>query len=124
MRRIGRQLVVKPADRAAHRGDKGTRDPLRDAGFQMVEMRRLELLTLTCEVILGQKTLQRKRLAKGAKPHSHRGFLAFRISRSFRDFPRFSARMVVKWSSGARSAQARVLAYLDMLRADPDSGIR
>jgi hypothetical protein len=46
MRRIGRQLVVKPADRAAHRGDKGTRDPVRDAGFQLVEMRRLELLTL------------------------------------------------------------------------------
>jgi len=54
---------------------------------------------LTCEVILGQKTLPRKRPAKGAKPHSHRGLSAFRISRCFREFPRFSARMVVKWSS-------------------------
>jgi hypothetical protein len=44
MRRIGRQLVIKPADLAAHRGDEETRNPLRDAGFRMVEMRRLELL--------------------------------------------------------------------------------
>lgn len=62
----------------------------------MVKMGGLAPRPLTCEVILGQKTLRRKRPAKGAKPYSHRGLPAFRISRSFREFPCFSARMVVK----------------------------
>ena len=92
-------LVVKPVGGAPGAGNEKRRESLRQRRFQMVEMGGLEPPTPTCEVILGQKTLPRKRSAKGAKAHSHRGLLAFRISRSFREFPRFSARMVVKWSS-------------------------
>jgi hypothetical protein len=118
-----RMIVVNAARRFA---------PLQERNQKSVQNRRVSWWRcgdsnprpLTCEVIPRQKALPRKRPAKGAKPHSHRGLPAFRISRSFREFPRFSARMVVKWSSGARSAQARVLVCLDMLRADPDPGIR
>jgi hypothetical protein len=42
---LGRQLVVKPANRGVGAADEKRRKSIRQRRFQMVEMRRLELLT-------------------------------------------------------------------------------